>query len=125
MVNDGEASGVGHSPHLLECEGMTVYNVMEEVVHDVLMQYKSKLQLGCNCDRCMDDIQALALNGIEPRYIVKKEYGPYVRAAHEADHQGATNILSTVIKAASIVSASPRCAEKVVTTDETAEGTPV
>ncbi|WP_060205384.1 late competence development ComFB family protein [Sporosarcina koreensis] len=88
---------------------MPVYNVMEEVVQAVLQQYEKELHLTCNCDRCKDDIMAIALNEIKPRYIVNSELSPFIRAAHVADRQGATNILSTVVKAARIVSASPRC----------------
>ena len=99
-----------HLSHQLEREEMVVYNVMEDVIKDVITQYQDQLQLNCRCDKCLDDIQASALNEIKPRYITKNEYGPVVRAEHETDRQGATSILSTVVRAASIVSASPRCA---------------
>lgn len=88
---------------------MPVYNVMEEVVQGVLQQYEKELHLTCNCDRCKDDILAIALNEIPPRYIVNTKLSPYIRATHVADRQGATNILSTVVKAARIVSENPRC----------------
>jgi competence protein ComFB len=88
---------------------MALYNVMEEVVRDVLMQYKDKMQLTCLCERCLNDIMAIALNELPPRYIVNAEYGPYVRAAYVADRQGATNIILIVTKAAAFVSKSPRC----------------
>lgn len=88
---------------------MALYNVMEEVVRDVLMQYKDQLQLTCQCERCLNDIMAIALNELPPRYIANGVYGPYVRAAHVADRQGATNITLIVTKAATFVSSSPRC----------------
>lgn len=88
---------------------MAIYNVMEEVVRDVLHQYKNELHLTCDCDRCIDDIMAISLNQLKPHYIVNEKHRPYIRAAHVADRQGATNILSTVVKAANIVSESPRC----------------
>ena len=88
---------------------MPVYNVMEEVVQAVLQQYEKELKLNCNCDRCKDDIMAIALNQLKPQYIVEEKYNPYIRVNHVADRQGATNILSTVVKAASLVSESPRC----------------
>jgi competence protein ComFB len=88
---------------------MALYNVMEEVVRDVLKQYIDKMQLTCRCERCINDIMAIALNELPPRYIANEEYGPYVRAAHVADRQGATNIILIVTKAAAIVSNSPRC----------------
>ncbi|MFS0688529.1 late competence development ComFB family protein [Sporosarcina sp. 179-K 8C2 HS] len=88
---------------------MPVYNVMEEVVQGVLQQYEKELHLTCNCVRCKEDIMAIALNEIKPRYIVNSKLSPYIRAEHVADRQGATNILSTVVKAARIVSTNPRC----------------
>ncbi len=98
-----------HIHQQLEREKMTLYNVMEEVVSDVLMQYKDQLQLTCQCERCLNDIMAIALNELPTRYIANEEYGPYVRAAHVADRQGATNIILIVTKAATFVSNSPRC----------------
>jgi len=88
---------------------MPGYNVMEEVVSAVLQQHEKQLQLKCNCDRCKDDIMAIALNDLKPQYIVDEKHSPYIRAAHVTDWQGATNILSTVVKAATLVSESPRC----------------
>lgn len=88
---------------------MPVYNVMEEVVLGVLQQYENELHLTCHCDRCKDDIMAIALNQLPPRYIVNDKLSPVIRAEHVADRQGATNILSTVAKAARLVSANPRC----------------
>lgn len=100
---------VKHFYQQLEREKMALYNVMEEVVRDVLMQYKDQLQLTCLCERCFNDIMAIALNELPPRYITNEEYGPYVKAAHVADRQGATNIILIVTKAAKLVSSSPRC----------------
>ena len=94
---------------LLGDEWMAIHNVMEEVVRDVLFTHKSQLHLTCACERCLDDIMAIALNLLPARYIVNKKYSPYIRASHETDRQGATNILRTVTQAASIVSKSPRC----------------
>ncbi|WP_225942029.1 late competence development ComFB family protein [Sporosarcina limicola] len=82
---------------------------MEEVIHDVLIKYKDQLHLTCKCERCLDDIMAISLNSLRPRYIVNRNNGPYVRAEYEADCQGATNILLTITKAATQVSKDPRC----------------
>ncbi|MET3655781.1 late competence development ComFB family protein [Sporosarcina psychrophila] len=98
-----------HIYQQLEREKMALYNVMEEIVRDVLLQYKDQLQLTCQCERCFNDIMAIALNELPPRYIANEEYGPYVRAAHVADRQGATNIILIVTKAATFVSNNPRC----------------
>ena len=88
---------------------MAVHNVMEEIVREVLVNYRQQFNLSCECERCLDDIMAIALNQLPPQYITKAEYIPYVRAPHTADRQGVTNVLLTVTKAASIVSNNPRC----------------
>ncbi len=93
----------------LEGNPVAVHNVMEEIVHEVLVNYKQQFNLSCECERCLDDIKAIALNQLPPRYITKDSHIPYVRAPHTADRQGVTNVLMTVTKAASIVSNNPRC----------------
>jgi len=93
----------------LEEKRMTVYNVMEKVVYDVVMKYKDELHLPCTCERCLDDVMAIALNELPPRYIANDDHSPYIRASHEADRQGATNILTKVAQGAALVSKGPRC----------------
>lgn len=86
-----------------------VHNVMEDVVRDTLLSYKNNMNLACDCEQCLNDISALALNELPPRYIANSKYGPYVRATHEANHQGITNIIAIIAKSAALVSQSPRC----------------
>jgi len=82
---------------------------MEKVVRDVLAKNKNDLHLACTCERCLDDIMAIALNDLPPRYIVDEANSPIIRATHEADRQGATHILMAVTQASLLVSKSPRC----------------
>lgn len=88
---------------------MAIRNVMENVVKGVISKHKHQLHLNCDCDRCLDDITAISLNKLPPRYIVNEEHNPYVRAMHEADSQGVMNILMIVAQSATIVSNNPRC----------------
>lgn len=88
---------------------MGIHNVMEDVVRDTLLTYKSRMNLACDCERCLSDIMALALNELPPRYVANQRLSPYVRAAHETDRQGATNIITVIAKSAAKVSSSPRC----------------
>ena len=92
---------------------MVVYNVMEKVVRDVVLKYKEQLHLTCTCERCLDDVMAISLNKLPPRYITNDEHSPYIRAAHEADREGATNILMVVAQAATIVLKGPRCSNSI------------
>ncbi|GIN85274.1 ComF operon protein 2 [Heyndrickxia sporothermodurans] len=93
---------------------MPVINVMEEIVRNALAEHKDQLQLSCTCERCMDDVLAISLNRLQPRYIVNEETSPFVRASYTADRQGAANIISTVFQAAKIVSENKRCSNKEV-----------
>ena len=76
-----------------------------KVVGDVVIKFKDELHLPCTCERCLDDVMALRSS----RRVITNDHSPYIRASHEADRQGATNILTTVAKAASIVARAPRC----------------
>lgn len=92
---------------------MSVVNVMEKVVKDVLMQYKDELHLTCKCDRCMNDVLAITLNKLPPRYIVNEEHSPYIRALHEADKHGSMQILMAVARSSTLVAESPRCGSPI------------
>lgn len=49
--------------------GIIIYNVMESLVMEKLDITLQKMNC-CKCDRCKDDIVALALNSLKPMYIV-------------------------------------------------------
>ncbi|WP_194841568.1 late competence development ComFB family protein [Sporosarcina obsidiansis] len=88
---------------------MKVQNVMEIVVRDVIGEYKEQLNMPCTCTHCMNDVLAMTLNNLPPRYIVDQANSAYIRAVHQADRQGATAILTKVAWAAGIVAENPRC----------------
>lgn len=88
---------------------MTVHNIMEELVRDVLVRYQKQFQLSCECARCLDDIRAIALNNLDPHYVTLEAHVPYAKVPHLTDRQGVTIILAQVTKAAVIVSENPRC----------------
>lgn len=90
---------------------MTYQNAMETIVQDVLKHNLQNLHLACDCERCLDDIMATALNNLPARYIVNPDNQPYVRVVHEADPDGAINILKIVTQAVALVSKQPRCKE--------------
>lgn len=88
---------------------MAVKNVMETVVRDVLFANIDKLNLTCSCEQCLNDIMAHALNNTPPRYIVNENHQPYVRVMHEANREGAIEILRIVTQSATVIKESPRC----------------
>lgn len=88
---------------------MAVHNIMEEIVRDVLVNYQHQYQLTCNCERCLDDVKAIALNQLKPHYVTIEAHVPFARVPHLTDRQGVTTVLTEVTKAAVIVSDNPRC----------------
>ena len=44
-------------------------NVMETLVEEKAMKYINMFGL-CNCSRCVADVKALALNRLDPKYVV-------------------------------------------------------
>lgn len=92
---------------------MAPKNIMEEITRNIILEYLPLLNLPCTCERCQNDILALALNQIPPCYVVKEENAVYVRAKL-LEKQDLTNILSAVSKAALIVSENRRCTKEPV-----------
>ncbi|GIN39711.1 late competence development ComFB family protein [Bacillus sp. Gen3] len=92
---------------------MPIFNVMEEIVRNALMEHMEQLRLPCTCERCIDDVMALSLNHLPPKYIVNEGASPIVRAYYTADRQGAANIISILFQAAETVSKNQRCSNRV------------
>lgn len=45
-------------------------NYMEIVVEEILPSVIQEHKLKCDCERCMEDIKAITLNGLKPMYVV-------------------------------------------------------
>lgn len=54
------------------CVTYRYINVMEECVKDRCEEYMVKLGI-CTCDRCRNDVMALALSNLPPKYIVTEK----------------------------------------------------
>ena len=65
-----EADKQPHPPTRFPVDNTTIYvNVMESLVEDKAMKYIDMFGL-CKCHRCVADVKALALNRLEPKYVV-------------------------------------------------------
>ncbi len=86
-------------------DGIIIYNVMESLVMEKLDITLQKMNC-CKCDRCRDDIVALALNGLKPMYIVgtKEEIE---NKKHEFNKLG-LEVTTAVLKAVLSVRRNPR-----------------
>ncbi|MFS0879522.1 late competence development ComFB family protein [Metabacillus niabensis] len=85
-----------------------IINAMEKIMLDLLDEYKDKLQLTCTCNECMDDIIALTLNNVQPRYVTNKEKIMYIKASY-VDKQEMTSLVVKLAECAKIVSDRPLC----------------
>lgn len=81
-----------------------VYNCMEVFVE----QATNKLFLeyeGCKCTKCKNDIMALALNKLPPKYVVT-EKGMVFAQLHALDPQIRADIMTAVTEASKRVNAN-------------------
>nr|WP_191560056.1 late competence development ComFB family protein [Metabacillus idriensis] len=85
-----------------------VVNAMERIMIDLLDEYKSALQMNCTCDECLNDVLALVLNRIQPRYVTNQNKVAYVKAEF-VDKQQMTTLIVKLAECAKIVSDMPRC----------------
>ncbi|WP_412059733.1 late competence development ComFB family protein [Metabacillus idriensis] len=83
-------------------------NAMERIMIDLLDEYKSALQMNCTCDECLNDVLALVLNRIQPRYVTNQNKVAYVKAEF-VDKQQMTTLIVKLAECAKIVSDMPRC----------------
>lgn len=82
-----------------------LYNVTEKLVLNKLDATLKKMNC-CRCDRCKEDIVAIALNNLKPRYIVATKED-IKQKIHELQEVG-SEVTTEVIKAVLVVRKNPR-----------------
>jgi hypothetical protein len=87
------------SPH----RNTVMINVMERLVIEKLDSALSKFN-SCKCDRCRQDIAAIALNKLPPKYVIidKDEIDEYIK------NSSSEQVTSSIIQAIFTVRAHPR-----------------
>ena len=89
-----------------------VKNYMEELVFEKLEQYMS-MSGCCTCDGCKQDVAAIVLNNLPPKYVVT-EKGALITKAGILKPQFEIDLMAKVVEACKVVSASPRhCSKKI------------
>ncbi len=86
---------------------MKVKNYMEDVVDYLLPQVLKGLPEICNCQQCISDIKALALNSLKPKYVATPEGEVYTKV-NELSIQFEADVVSAITAAIKKVNASPR-----------------
>lgn len=87
---------------------MKVLNAMEPLVAEALNEYWADINMPCKCEQCKNDVFALALNSITPRYVSKDSGVAFVKAQF-FDKQMKTNIIVKIAEATKKVAEYPQC----------------
>ena len=104
---DPEPEEMPHPPTRFPIDRSTIYvNVMETLVEEKAMKYITRFGL-CDCSRCVADVKALALNRLEPKYVVMHngEEPPRI-SFYESKYSAA--VTAQLIAACGIVMDKPR-----------------
>ncbi|QRF22313.1 late competence development ComFB family protein [Alicyclobacillus sp. TC] len=57
-------------------------NVTELLVRHAMSEMEWRRRLPCDCEQCRDDVMALALNQLSPRYVSTDRGEAYVKAQY-------------------------------------------
>lgn len=82
-------------------------NYMEIVLDEALPTVLEKYNNICTCERCIEDIKAIALNKFMPLYVVT-EKGTVYSKINQLNVQFAADVISEITQAIEIVSKNPR-----------------
>lgn len=84
------------------------YNVMEDIVPTLVkvMMHSPDYQTYCHCDTCINDICALTLNSLEPRYVTTEEKRQLIMNLFQKDFMRQT-ITKHIVAAIHVVAKSP------------------
>lgn len=78
-------------------------NCMEDMVNDMLPDLLEKYEGICTCEKCIQDIKAIALNNLQPLYGVTEKGILYIKA-NQLGTQFKIDIANQLIKAIEKVS---------------------
>jgi len=80
-----------------------IEDVVERLVPEILNEYTDI----CKCPMCVEDIKAIALNSIPPKYSVSEKGLLYIKT-NELITQFKMDIVKEIVIAINIVSENPR-----------------
>lgn len=113
MPEDAEntESTIGHQvPETdFSCHGMEIYNVMQAMVEENAEKYMTMFNL-CMCPRCKADVRALALNHLQPKYVVMRP-GEYIPRITVYEQQFSVAVTAQILRACKVVAELPRHGE--------------
>ncbi len=83
-----------------------IVNCMEIIVKECLDKLLEDSN-GCKCDKCRNDMMAIALNNLKPLYVTT-EIGEVMTKVKTMDQQNETTVVVEVTKAINKVHKSPK-----------------
>jgi len=86
-------------------EGLVFANILEEIMRMEAPKIMSGLNM-CVCERCLNDVLALALNRMPPKYVVSKKGALFAKIASYGN-QYKTDIYTSLTHACVVVRDSP------------------
>ncbi len=86
---------------------MKLHNLLEEEVKFIIKKLLEEDKSRCSCNKCRLDIAALALNKLEPMYVVTDEGKIYGKVKNNMNIQFNTDVLLEVAKAMDVVKNNP------------------
>lgn len=84
-----------------------VKNYMEIVVEHLLPLVLEEYKDICICEKCIDDIKAIALNNLKPLYVVS-ERGELYTKVNELKIQFKIDTITAITEAINIVTKNPK-----------------
>jgi competence protein ComFB len=84
-----------------------VKNYMEIAVEHLLPKLLQDYNHVCSCEKCLDDIRAIALNHLKPLYVVTEQGNLYAKV-NEMEIQFSADVLKELINAIDKVSKNPK-----------------
>lgn len=85
---------------------MSVYNVMEQLVSSKLEERLAKTDC-CKCEKCIDDMMAIALNRLPSKYVSTPRGELFSRVGSSLEKQSTLDIEFAVVSAIEFVSNHP------------------
>jgi competence protein ComFB len=82
-------------------------NYMELIVEEILPSMIANEKEICKCERCILDIKAIALNSLQPKYIVS-EIGEIYRRYDDLGKQLEIDAMEGIMSAVELVKKQPR-----------------
>ncbi|SFG45836.1 competence protein ComFB [Desulfotomaculum arcticum] len=80
---------------------------VKELIDEVLNSYSLKYSDTCKCERCRNDIMALALNNLPAKYVVTDHGRIYTKAIYD-QIGGKAQVIAAITAAIQKVQKNPR-----------------